>query len=843
VLNKHSRRNARVRGWLGGCAASTLALATAASLSASPASAQGAAVAVETMIVTAQFREQQIQRTPLAITALSGDVIESRNLTNLEQIGALAPNVGLGRPTQAFGNILSANIRGIAYGDYIVGQEPVVGYYVDDVYYATMPGSIFNLLDLDRIEVLRGPQGTLFGKNTVGGAIRLISKKPKGDGSGYLEATYGQYDRLDFRGAIDVPVIEDKLMVRVTGFSKDRKGYQRNIDFACAFAGTGLAGTLPIEAPPPSCDKGTFGGEDVQGGRVSIRAVITPDIEANIYADIIRDRSPIQADTLIGVASTGPGVDPTKVYQFQEGVPFGVETPLPSTYPAPSALLGLIFLGPASGGLPFDRRFIPADRDVNYANFASASGVRLDPRQTMNAWGTQGTLDWKLRDNLSFKSITGYRTYDIALPNDDDASPLQAPNTLETFIKQEQFSQEGRFNVDLFDKRLRLTVGGYYLRWAFHQRGPVMLEFGPLALFAFQQNDKAVGSHYSGYAHAEFDVTDAFQVYGGYRYSHETKSYRFDHGTGVPSEAVAGIPCLSPPNANVFCDYVSIPTPSFFKFNISDWRLGLKYQITDAVMVYGQVSTGYRASGLQTRPFTVFQFLTGAFGPERDKTYEIGLRSEWFDQRLLFNATVFYNDYNHRQVPVALIDPGPPPSPFTKTTNIGTASIEGVELEVQARPIEGLTIAANWGYIETSQNATPGAPPGFLDNTLPGQNTIYVGAPFGGPKNQVGLAADYRIELGEHVGSLTPGITFQHQSGAQTGSTRALGDIEAASIADGRLKWDAPVGDWSILLTVSNMFDHRYFDSKFDLASFGFATIEGHPNRPREWAVTVRKEF
>lgn len=872
MLNKHSTRNARLRGWLSSCSVGVLAVASAAALGASPAKAQDteAAGGVETMIVTAQFREQEIQKTPLAITAVSGDTIDDRNLTNLEQVELLAPNVNLGRPTQAFGNILFANIRGLAYADYVFSNEPVVGYYVDDVYYATMPGSVFNLLDLERIEIRRGPQGTLSGKNTIGGTIQLISKKPQGDGSGYIEGTYGRYDRLDFRGAIDVPVIEDKLMVRITGFSKEREGYQRVIDFACAFQGTGLEGNLPIEAVAPSCDRGTFGGEDVRGGRVSIRTVISPDIELNVYADVIRDRSPNQADTLIGVASddcglvgplpgfppfvctnAGPGglVDNTKVYLFQEGVLFGVERPLPAGYPPPfnvvCAFGGLGFCSIENGpaGIPFDRRFIPADMDVNYANYTSFNGVRFDPRQLMDAWGTQGTLEWSILENLRFKAITGYRTYDIALPNDDDASPLQAPNTLQTFIKQEQFSQEGRFTGESFNDRLRWTIGGYYLRWAAHQKGPVMLEFGfsPFfgfgSLLSFVQNDKGVGEHYSGYGHVEFDVTDALEIFGGYRYSHETKSYRFDHEQAAPGNSgclVASPPGLPP------CSYFKVNQPSFFKFNISDWRAGINYDITDDIMVYGQVSTGYRASGLQSRPFTEFQFLTGAFGPERTKAYEVGLKSDWFDDRVRFNVALFYTDYSNRQTPLAQIDPTTG-GPFTKIVNIGRGFVQGVEVEFTTVPIEGLTISANWGYIETEQVPSPGAPPGFLDPVA--SPTLYYGAPFGGPKHQVGLSADYRIELGDSIGTVTPGIDFQHTSGAQTGSIFNLGDIESASIANGRLKWDAPVGDWSILLTVTNMFDHRYFDAKFDLLAFGFGTLEGHPNRPREWAVTVRKEF
>lgn len=843
MLNKHSKHDARVRGWLGGCAVSVLALTTAATLGASTAAAQEeeAGGGIEKMIVTAQFREQALQDTPLAITAISGDALQEQNITNVRDIAQFSPNVTLGQPAASFGNVTTAGIRGIFYGDYVYASEPVVGFYIDDVYYATVPGSVFDLLDLERVEVNRGPQAVLFGKNTIGGAIKLTSKRAQGDGSGFIEATYGRYERLDFRGAVDLPIIPDHLFMRVSAVSKQREGYQRQIDFACAFRGTGLAGTLPILAAAPSCDLGTFGGENVRAGRIALRAIISPDIEANIYADVVRDRSRNAANTLIGVDDgTGSGL----LHAFQENVPGGVLIPKPPSYTG-----GFFPIGQA--GASYDGRFIPGDRDVSYANFVSAKGTTLDPRSLNDAWGVSGTLDWSILDNLRFKSISGYRTYDWQNSIDDDISPIGAGEN-STFVKSEQFSQEGRFTGELFNDRLEWAIGGFYLRWAAHQKGPVLIEYGDAAppLLAFVQNDKAVGKSYAGYAHADFAVTDKFHVFGGYRYSHETKSYRFDHFANAPGYSGCQVAPVVPGS----CNYFAVPDPSFFKFNISDWRFGANYHVTDDVMVYGQVSTGYRASGVQSRPFTVFQFVTGNFGPERAKAYEVGLKTSWFERRLIANMAAFYTNYSDRQTPLAGLGeilPGPVFSPATKTINAGTAVIEGIEIEIQAEPIPNLLISANWGYIETEQTPAPGAVPGFIDPAAPApfvgtSTSIYAGAPFGGPKNNIGMRASYRVELGDNVGALTPAINYRYRSVSQSGTTIAgqLVDIEAASIADGYLTWESPEGDWTVLLQVTNFLDHRYFDSKFALGSFpGSYPFEGHPNRPREWAVTVRKSF
>src|SRR5450755_4611982 len=182
--------------------------------------------ALAEIVVTAEFRSEKLQQTPLAITALSSDALAARNITTLVDVANAAPNVTMFESNAAYGKTNAAFIRGIGQGDFnFASAEPGVGIYIDDVYFSTTFGSMFDLLDLDRVEVLRGPQGTLFGKNSIGGAIRMISKKPQGDDTGYGEVTGGNYSRREIRGAFDVALIKDVLMLRVSGMSKQRNGY------------------------------------------------------------------------------------------------------------------------------------------------------------------------------------------------------------------------------------------------------------------------------------------------------------------------------------------------------------------------------------------------------------------------------------------------------------------------------------------------------------------------------------------------------------------------------------------------------------------------------------------
>ncbi|MDB6012968.1 MAG: TonB-dependent receptor-like protein, partial [Gammaproteobacteria bacterium] len=199
--------------------------------------------ALAEVVVTAQYRAEPLQQTPIAITAVTADDIEQRGFTNSSDIAYAVPNASF-RPAQAaFGKTQTAYIRGVGQNDFNFAFEPGVGIYVDDVYYPTTMSSQFDLMDLDRVEVLRGPQGTLFGRGSIGGAVRYISKQPTGDNTGFIEGTVGDFHRVDLRAGYDIALIEDKLFARITGVSKKQDGYVDRVDFVCEYPQ--LSGSLP----------------------------------------------------------------------------------------------------------------------------------------------------------------------------------------------------------------------------------------------------------------------------------------------------------------------------------------------------------------------------------------------------------------------------------------------------------------------------------------------------------------------------------------------------------------------------------------------------------------------
>src|SRR5690349_18379631 len=280
------------------CATSLLILCSAPALAADPAEPGG----LEEVVVSAQFREQALQTTPIAISAFTAENMESRGISNVTDLDAFVPNAVIQPLGAGWGATMAAFIRGVGLGDNILSFEPGVPIYVDDVYIGRPQGAIFDLLDLERVEVLRGPQGTLFGKNAIGGTVRLISKKPSGDGTGSLTVAVGKFNRINARGSMDVSLIEDKVFARFSFSSKKADGYFNVLDYECVNGpgslGSGGTTGIPSKGIAPinlstalnqphrdGCVTGHLGGEDVQSARIALRFLGSDAVEFNFVGD------------------------------------------------------------------------------------------------------------------------------------------------------------------------------------------------------------------------------------------------------------------------------------------------------------------------------------------------------------------------------------------------------------------------------------------------------------------------------------------------------------------------------------------------------------------------------
>ena len=784
-------RTATSARWTAG--ASSLAMATALALSASPAAAADAAApatnndTVTEVVVTAQFRSQNVQQTPIAITAVNAQMLEQRGQTSVEQVANQAPNVTLKPQGAAFGPALGASIRGVGQYDFNPALEPGVGLYVDDVYYPTLTGSILDLLDLDRIEILRGPQGTLAGQNSIGGAVKLYSKKPDGDGGGYLEASYGSLNHIEARGSVDFALVPDQLFMRIAAVTNHYDGYVNRLDYACANPGS----ALPNETAGSNCVLGQEGGKSYSALRTAVRWIVNDKIEVNLIGDYTYDNSESPATTLIHTAPLSPG----------------------------GAALTSV------NGVTYGSQFIPTNPYVSYASFSMPQSPLPPPFNSgpltaadaslYKGWGVSGTVDWKLADGLSLKSISAFRGYVSDWTEDNDVSPLPLGLGIE-HLSHRQFTQELRLNGGFLNDVFQYTVGGFYLwensTYATHQD----LWYPGIAL-DFLGNDPIIAHDKAVFAQGTWHITDKLNLTGGIRYTDQDKSYLFsrDNRDGTPNAVLGAL------DGDV----------GKYSGSHVDYRADLDYQWTPDFMTYAEYSTGFKGGGINPRPFNVQQVLP--FGPETLTAYEVGFKSQWLDRRVRLNVSAFYNKYNAIQIAL-LSCPAVSPGPCALPVNGGNANVKGAEAETEIHPFGGLQLDGSISYLKFDYIASSLNPDTGI---LPGMVTPYT------PKWKWSFGAQYAFDLGGK-GTLTPRVDGSYQSSLYSNAVNGpLNRINPYALWNANITYKAPTGGWSTQLAVTNFTNKLYYVTTFDLTGAGGGSVDGQPGMPREWLVTVKKTF
>jgi iron complex outermembrane recepter protein len=759
------------------------------------------------IVVTAQFREQNLQETPIAITAVSGEMLEARGQTDLAAIAGQAPSVTLKSQAAAFGPALGANIRGVGQFDPSPAVEPGVGIYVDDVYYASLTGSVLDLLDLDRVEILRGPQGTLAGRNAIGGAIKLYSKRPTGDGGGFVQAAYGSRNRIDLRASADF-ALSDSLFGRIAGVSKTQDGYVTRYDFGCVnppgSANNPAVGGVQqtVSADLNNCVLGTLGDVNTQAVRAQLRFDNGGPIEINVSADYTDDTRSPAGEVLVYANNSSPWVRGD------------------------------------SPAVPLDGRFI-CGQFCNYSSFympggpwtgPAATGFPIaesdyDPISTFKGWGVSGQIDWELGNDLQLTSITAYRAYDASYASDTDLSPL-AVNGQAGSYNFWSFSQELRVNGAIADDLIEYTLGGFYIDQRTMNSPLVEIRYVPWP-GQFQQNDPVNADSKAVFGQVLIHPAEQFTLIGGARYTWEHKDYEFYRRT-----VAGGLHPFLP-----FDGLVGVYDGKRF-----DWRLGLQYQFTDDIMAYAQASTGFKGGGINPRPFTQFQVVP--FEPETLTSYEIGLKTELFDRMARVNLAAFYSDYRNIQMTLLSCPQFSDPTttaddngPCAANANAGDGRIQGIELEAALYPVEGLSIDGSLSYLDFKYTAinplaggagNPGGPQ--LDDTTP-----YT------PDWKWSLGVQYEIDLGGS-GYLTPRIDAAYEADVYSNPANAPFElVPARTLANAKLTWKNADEDLEVALEVTNLFDKYYVETAYDASSAGFATMQ--PGRPREWAMSVKKKF
>jgi iron complex outermembrane receptor protein len=802
----------------------------------------GSSDGVEEIVVTAQFREQNLQDTPIAITAVSSAMLEARSQTNISQVANQAPSVTLRPQGTAYGASLGANIRGIGQFDFNPALEPGVGLYVDDVYYATLTGSILDLLDLDRVEILRGPQGTLAGKNSIGGAVKLYSKRPTGSNSGFVQAAYGSRDRIDLRGAFDFK-LTDTVSARLSGVAKRQGGYVDRLDFGCvnppgsvnnpnppavnpnpAYPATG---TIPATLPAGHCLVAKDGNVNYQAVRGQLRWQPSDRLDINIIGDYTNDDRHPAAEVLLDRFNSGVRVSPifngATARPPRDIDPF---TPNPT-----GTLAGTV----NPNNIVYDTRFL-CGKYCNYASYTQlqdgkSAFYKTDAGTTFKGWGVSGEIEFKLNPDMQLVSISAYRHYVSTFTNDNDNSPL-AIGLGYGSLPFNFFSQELRLNGSFADGAINYTLGGFYSDQKARYTTLQILRYAGNEFFG---DDPVESNTKAAFVHASWEIVNGLTLTGGLRYTDDRKVYtfhRYQPDGSLP--APANVQALNGPNGNGLVGVFDGPQSTRF-----DYRANIQYEFTRDISVYGQISTGYKGGGVSPRPFFASQ--VAAFGPESLTAYELGFKSDLFDRKMRLNVAAFLSKYKGIQLTLNNCKPavdanGGPPSEYTPCAlpaNIGDADIKGIEVETSIRPFEGMIIDASGSYIDFEYKKV-NSPLGVPLVPITARSTYT-------PKWKWSVGAQYAVDLGSS-GSITPRIDLSYQSSVFTSTAnRQSSLLSGYTLGNARLTWANDGKDLEISAEVTNLFDKYYFLTIFDSGAGG--NVTGQPGRPREWALTVKKKF
>jgi len=618
------------------------ALAAAVPLGVAAQSESAGAGTLEQIIVTARRVEENLQDTPIAVTVLSGDELTDRQIFNTTELTQIVPNLQFANNAPLAGNNSSSQvfIRGIGQTDPTSTVDPGVGLYIDDVYIGSAVGGTMSLRDIRSIQVLRGPQGTLFGRNTIGGAILVTTVEPGDKLAGTVRSSVGSDSLIDVFGAIDVP-LSDRLKSRFSLGARQQNGYVTRTD------GVDLGDTNTYTATA----KLVWEISD----RLSVRFALD-------YTNADENGSPL-VFAAINEAATFP-----RVASLDAGCP-GLTDVLPPF------------------GLP-DQPTVPMIQDDRCANDLQARGPYRNNGtfplvSTLDNSGIGVTVSYDVNDKLAFKAISSYRSLDWLGNRDADNTPLTILHTLYD-VNSSQWSQE----LQLTRKTDALTgvMGLYYFKQDSTDVVTVELNPPPPGVQRDSDNNIVDNDSWAAFTQWTYQISEPLSVTGGVRYTEETKrSYpdQFDFAT---------------PNAK------QVPVQWYSDtFSDTTVSASLTYRWSPQGMGYVSYSEGFKGGGWNSHFNAVLQPAEQAalqeFKPETADTFEIGFKLDLGGNTLRLNGAVFTSDYTDMQVTYR----GPAPNgvaPFI--TNAGKASIDGLELETTWAPNDAWTVDASFGYLDAT---------------------------------------------------------------------------------------------------------------------------------------------
>ena len=766
---------------------------------------QGAAESdvLQEVLVSARRRTENLQTVPIAVSAFNASSLENRGITDTAAAANFTPNVTFDTTSLFSGatSTFQGFIRGIGQTDFAINTDPGVGVYVDGVYLARTVGSVIDLLDVESVEVLKGPQGTLFGRNTIAGAVNVTTRRPANEFGYQASLKIGSDDQLYTQGIVDLPLADDKLLASIAFATRSRDGYQERIAFDDPRVPNipSIANSFTTNTD----NNGEPGAEDNQTLRAKLLWLASDELELMASADYAHIRDAAPPGTLLTTT-----LDPVgSLSGLYNGCVLGL---------APQFICAASPLGIYGRDIPlYTDQFVTGDKDKSYATGASFSNI--------DSGGLSMTANWQLVPDVALKSISAFRKIDASFGRDIDGSPLDIDQT--TFAWHvKQYSQEFQLNGALFAKRLDYTVGAYY----FHEHAieTAAVPIAQALLKIVGDNDQTTRS-IALFGETNYKLTDALGLVVGARWTKDKKEIQIDQRNLTTFFDAVGYPPAAFPRPS---DHTYMGPAHPFNYDNSNVtvRTGLNYTFSPDVFAYAMFSQGYKSGGFTTRlsdPFNPENPLGDlkdiAFEPEKANNIEIGLKSELLERRLRLNLAAFKNDYTDIQV---IVMRGVTPS----NENAAEAEIKGAEVEGEALLLNGdLLLGASAGYTDAKYTRLSPGTLLTLNSKLP--NT---------PDFTSSLTANYTIRF-------TSGASLD-LNGNYSYRAKAFKDAEnsptiaqdAYGLLGAFIRFTPAGGRWDLTVGGANLTDERYLIGGFNTAAVGFA--EGVYSRPREVYLRVR---
>ncbi len=762
-----------IRAWL---AFVTVPLAAAAVALPYPAAAQG----LEEIVVTARKREESLQQTPVSVTAFDAGDIAALSAADIAALGQHTPNMNLTfSQGNSGGSNLGATIRGVGQFDFLVTTDPGVGVYLDGVYLGRTSGAVLDLLDVERVEVLRGPQGTVFGKNTIGGAINVVTRRPGDEFDGQVTAIVGDESRADGRLLLRGP-LSDTVGASLALAANNRDGY--------------------VTRP----DGESLGDIDQRVARAALEWRPGAATEVLVTADHTRQRQNSAPSLLAEVNPAGSVIGLWNAF---------VADPQPIT--AADATIATDFFGTGQTGTN---------------------------RNDLDVTGVSAVVDVDVGDAVTFRSVTGWRDLEAVFGRDGDNTAAQYVHT-ENTVAQDQLSQELQligtaerfdwlgglyyFREDASDfNRPRLASGLFAALEALPAPlgppgAPCAAPFvapgcagNPINVALDLDLNVTTAQEVSSLAlfgNVDYRLNERWTLNLGLRWTDEEKDFvisSFREGSGA---------VILPPG-----------TAASDSWSELSYRAGLTFEMTDRLMYYASVSRGFKSGGFNGRPTAAFA--VDSYDPEFITAYEIGLKSDLLNDRLRINAAAFFNDYEDIQLLVRSADPVT--GAFQSILqNAAEASVSGFEAEATALLGAGWTLSLGVGYLDDEYDDIGNAEVITEDSEL-----------FQTPEWNVNLSARYERTLAAGA-VWAARVDYAHTSSyfQDAANTRSI-EEDGYDLVNLRTGYRSPAGAVDIALFLTNALDEEYIVAGGEaLATFG--TAEYTPARGREWGLSFSYNF